>query len=59
MEDNKMQIRKVTYSDAEALLKLHDSVWPDVDYDKKDKMNQFMIYAIITLEMVSFEFSFS
>lgn len=37
-----MQIRKVTYSDAEALLKLHDSVWPDVDYDKKDKM-RFML----------------
>lgn len=38
MEDNNMQIRKVSYSDANALLKLHDAVWPQVDYDKNEKI---------------------
>lgn len=42
MEEKKVQIRRVTYSDAEDLVKLHDAVWPNGDYDKKEKM-RFML----------------
>lgn len=42
MDKNSITIRRVTPSDIEALLKLHDIVWPDVDYDKRAKAH-FML----------------
>lgn len=39
MLQNDIIIRKVTRSDVDGLVKLYEEVWPDTDYNKKDKAN--------------------